>query len=435
MAQNAPIEEPIAIVGSACRFPGGANSPSKLWDLLENPRDVLKEFNPELLNLERFHHDNPEYHGSTNVINKSYVLEEDTRVFDARFFGVSPMEAATMDPQQRQLLETVYESFESAGMTLEELKGSLTSVHVGTMTNDWTVLQLRDTETLPQYTATGTSNSIVSNRISYVFDLKGPSVTIDTACSSSLVALHQAARGLLDGDSEIAVVAGVNIILDPTLFITESKLHMLSPEARSRMWDEAANGYARGEGTASIILKPLSRAIADGDAIEGIVRSTGVNSDGQSPGITMPFAPTQTALIRQTYRRAGLDPLKDPPQYFECHGTGTPAGDPVEARAVSEAFVAPRSATNADNPLLVGSIKTVVGHLEGCAGLAGVLKVLLAIKHRVIPPNLLFNKLNPAISPYYGPLQIPTKAQAWPELPPGTPARASVNSFGFGGTK
>jgi acyl transferase domain-containing protein/NAD(P)-dependent dehydrogenase (short-subunit alcohol dehydrogenase family)/SAM-dependent methyltransferase len=433
MGYPAQAQEPIAIVGSSCRFPGGATSPSKLWQLLEQPRDVLKEFDPERLNLDRFHHTNPEMHGSTNVINKSYILEEDTRLFDAPFFGISPIEAAGMDPQQRQLLETVYEAFETAGLTLEQLRGSLTSVHVGTMTNDWTVIQLRDPETLPQYTATGTANSIVSNRISYVFDLKGPSVTIDTACSSSLVALHQAARGLLDGDSEVAVVAGVNMILDPTLYITESKLHMLSPDARSRMWDKDANGYARGEGTAALVLKTLSKALADGDAIEAIVRSSGVNSDGQSQGITMPSAPTQAALIERTYRQAGLDPRRreDRPQYFECHGTGTPAGDPVEARAVSDVFGA--GATPVE-PLFVGSIKTIIGHLEGCAGLAGVMKVLLAIKHRVIPPNLHFSELNPAIAPYYDSLCIPTAARPWPALPSGVPARASVNSFGFGGT-
>ncbi|RDL32698.1 Polyketide synthase-nonribosomal peptide synthetase [Venustampulla echinocandica] len=434
MTKRSYVEEPIAIVGSACRFPGGSNSPSKLWDLLEQPRDVLKTFDPERLNLERFYHPDGETHGSTNVTNKSYLLEQDTRLFDASFFGITGMEAAGMDPQQRMLLETVYEAFESAGMTLEQLKGSFTSVHVGVMTNDWTSIQLRDPETIPQYTATGTANSIISNRISYVFDLQGPSVTIDTACSSSLVALHQAARGLLDGDGEAAVVAGVNIILDPTLYITESKLHMLSSDSRSRMWDKSASGYARGEGTSALLLKTLSRALRDGDHIEGLIRSTGVNSDGQSPGITMPFAPTQAALIRRTYRRAGLDPIKDRPQYFEAHGTGTPAGDPVEARAISDAFVAAHGPTSFDNPMYVGSIKTVIGHLEGCAGLAGVMKVLLALKHRTIPPNLLFNELNPAIAQYYGPLQIPTTALPWPELPTGTPARASVNSFGFGGT-
>jgi len=232
-----------------------------------------------------------------------------------------------MDPQQRLLLETIYEAIESAGLTLDQLKGSLTSVHVGSMTNDWSTLQLRDLETVPKYAATGTANSIISNRISYVFDLKGPSETIDTACSSSLVALHNAAQGLLCGDSDTAIVAGVNLIFDPSLFITESKLHMLSPDARSRMWDKAANGYARGEGTAAVLLKTLSRALADGDSIEGVIRSSGVNSDGQSPGITMPFAPAQAALIRQTYRRAGLDPIKDRPQYFECHGTGKCSGN------------------------------------------------------------------------------------------------------------
>jgi acyl transferase domain-containing protein len=434
MTKQDYLEEPIAIIGSSCRFPGGASSPSKLWDLLQDPRDVLKEFDPERINLKSFYHNDGEHHGSTNVVNKAYALEEDTRVFDASFFGITPMEARGMDPQQRQLLEIVYEAFESAGMTLEQLRGSLTSVHVGVMTSDWTNIQLRDPETLPQYAATGTANSILSNRISYIFDLKGPSVTVDTACSSSLVALHYAARGLLDGDSDTAVVAGVNLILDPTVYITESKLHMLSPEARSRMWDKEANGYARGEGTAALVLKPLKRALADGDDVEAIIRGSGVNSDGQSPGITMPFAPTQAKLIRQVYRRAGLDPLRDRPQYFECHGTGTPAGDPIEARAISEAFAAGSGAIPTNDPMYVGSIKTIIGHLEGCAGLAGVMKSVLAIKHRIIPPNLHFNELNPAIAPFYGPLRISTTPLPWPKLPPGQPARVSVNSFGFGGT-
>jgi aspyridone synthetase (hybrid polyketide synthase/nonribosomal peptide synthetase) len=431
--QDGRFREPIAVIGSACRFPGACSSPSKLWDLLQQPRDVLKEFHPERLNLSRFHHKSGDTHGATDVGNKSYLLEEDTRLFDAAFFGISPIEAAGMDPQQRILLEAVYETFESAGVTLDELRGSFTSVHVGCMTSDWANIQARDTETVPKYNATGSANSILSNRISYIFDLKGPSETIDTACSSSLVALHNAARGLLNGDCNAAVVAGVNLILDPAPFINESKLHMLSPDARSRMWDKDANGYARGEGAGALLLKTLSQALKDGDHIEGLVRATGVNSDGQSPGITMPYSPTQTALIQQTYARAGLDPIKDRPQYIECHGTGTPAGDPVEARALSNAFIG-HVDKSTENPILVGSIKTVIGHLEGGAGIAGVIKVLLSIKYRVIPPNLLFKDLNPDIAPYYGPLQIPTTAVPWPELPPGTPARASVNSFGFGGT-
>ncbi|KAM3552779.1 hypothetical protein ARSEF4850_007222 [Beauveria asiatica] len=431
------VSEPIAIVGSAYRFPGGCNTPSKLWDLLRQPRDILKEIDPERLNLRRYYHADGETHGSTDVSNRAYTLEEDISRFDASFFGISPLEAASMDPQQRTLLEVVYESTESAGIPLDKLRGSLTSVHVGVMTTDWAQMQRRDPETMPQYTATGIASSIISNRISYVFDLKGASETIDTACSSSLVALHNAARALQSGDCEKAIVAGVNLILDPDPFIYESKLHMLSPDSRSRMWDAAANGYARGEGAAAVLLKTLGRALRDGDRIEGVVRSTYVNSDGLSSGLTMPSSAAQTALIRQTYRKAGLDPVTDRPQFFECHGTGTKAGDPVEARAISDAFLPghkTKGAATVDAPLYVGSIKTVVGHLEGCAGLAGVIKVLLSLKHAMIPPNLWFNELNPEIARYYGPLEIPTTAIPWPELAPGTPFRASVNSFGFGGT-
>nr|A0JJU1.1 RecName: Full=Tenellin synthetase; Short=TENS; AltName: Full=Hybrid PKS-NRPS synthetase tenS; AltName: Full=Tenellin-type 2-pyridones biosynthesis cluster protein S [Beauveria bassiana]CAL69597.1 nonribosomal peptide synthase [Beauveria bassiana] len=438
-SESHSVSEPIAIIGSAYRFPGGCNTPSKLWDLLRQPRDILKEIDPERLNLRRYYHPDGETHGSTDVANKAYTLEEDISRFDASFFGISPLEAASMDPQQRTLLEVVYESTETAGIPLDKLRGSLTSVHVGVMTTDWAQMQRRDPETMPQYTATGIASSIISNRISYIFDLKGASETIDTACSSSLVALHNAARALQSGDCEKAIVAGVNLILDPDPFIYESKLHMLSPDARSRMWDAAANGYARGEGAAAVVLKTLGHALRDGDRIEGVIRSTFVNSDGLSSGLTMPSSAAQTALIRQTYRKAGLDPVRDRPQFFECHGTGTKAGDPVEARAISDAFLPPShrtngAATTVDAPLYVGSIKTVVGHLEGCAGLAGLVKVLLSLKHGIIPPNLWFDKLNPEIARYYGPLQIPTKAIPWPKLAPGTPLRASVNSFGFGGT-
>lgn len=222
-----PIQqEPIAVVGMACRFPGGATSPSKLWQLLREPRDVLKEFDPDRLNLKRFYHPDGDVHGCTNVQNKAYLLEDDTRVFDAFFFGISPFEASGMDPQQRLLLEVVYEAFESAGAVLDQLKGALTSVHVGAMTADYASIQLRDLENAPKYTATAIADSFLSNGISYIFDLMGPSETIDTACSSSLVALHNAVSGLIAGDCETAVVAGVNLILDSACFINESKLHM-----------------------------------------------------------------------------------------------------------------------------------------------------------------------------------------------------------------
>lgn len=431
------MPEPIAVIGSSCRFPGGASDPSKLWDLLEQPRDVLTSFPPERLNLKRFYHHNGEHHGSTDVEGCAYLLEEDWREFDASFFNINPREAESMDPQQRILLESVYEAIESSGYRLDQMNGSRTSVHVGIMTADFADLQLRDTETLPTYHATGTARSILSNRISYFFNLKGPSVTVDTACSSSLVALHQAVQGLRSGDAQTAIVAGANLILEPAMFIAESKLHMLSADSRSRMWDKSANGYARGEGFAALLLKPLSEAIADGDAIEGVIRETGVNSDGRSAkGITNPSAEAQTALIRETYRRAGLDILKDRCQFFECHGTGTLAGDPVEARAIRDAFFPPgteQSVSTSTAPLYVGSVKTIIGHLEGCAGLAGVLKALLAVRHRKIPPNMHFTELNPEIAPFYERMEIPTAALPWPSSA-SEPARASVNSFGFGGT-
>ncbi|KAF4163071.1 hypothetical protein CNMCM6936_001266 [Aspergillus lentulus] len=425
--------DPIAIVGMACRFPGGSNTPSKLWNLLKTPYDVLQEFPPSRLNLNRFYHAQGTNHGSTNVTNRSYLLDEDVKAFDAKFFSISSPEAESMDPQQRILLETVYEAMESAGWTLEDVHGSQTSVHVGAMNADYTDIQNRDTETMSKYNATGTVRSILSNRVSYVFDLHGPSVTIDTACSSSLVALHQAMHSLRSGDCDSAIVGGVNLILDPAMFIAESKLSMLSAESRSRMWDQAANGYARGEGIAALILKPLSQALQHGDPIQAIVRATGVNSDGRSSGITMPTAAAQTALIRQTYKQAGLDPLIDRPQFFECHGTGTQAGDPIEARAIRDAFF-PTETSDEVAPLFVGSVKTVIGHTEGCAGLAGVLKAVLAIRNQTIPPNLLFNQLSDSVRPFYGRLQIPTTSLPWPDTISGSPKRASVNSFGFGGT-
>ncbi|KAK5996196.1 Hybrid PKS-NRPS synthetase lepA [Cladobotryum mycophilum] len=428
------MAEPIAIIGTACRFPGSASSPSKLWELLETPRDVVREYPPERMNFQNFHSEDGEAHGRTDVKNRAYLLEEDVRHFDAAFFRINPKEAAGMDPQQRILLETVYEAFESAGWTLDDVGGSQTSVHVGVMTDDWYLIQGRDAETLGSHAATGLSRSLLSNRISYAFDLKGPSMTVDTACSSSLVALHLAVQGIRKGEASQAIVAGTNLLMDPHWFITESSLHMLSPDSRSRMWDKDAKGYARGEGCAAVVLKSLSQAIKDGDHIECIIRETAVNQDGRTNGVTMPSPVAQASLIRQTYQNAGLDILTDRCQYFECHGTGTQAGDPVESQAIRDAFFPePRNNINASAPLYCGSVKTVLGHLEGCAGLAGLLKASLAIQHKIIPPNLLFDELNPKVEPFYKNLQVPKKSIPWPETN-NEPRRASVNSFGFGGT-
>ncbi|GIZ42216.1 hypothetical protein CKM354_000549200 [Cercospora kikuchii] len=432
------MPEPIAVVGSSCRFPGGASTPSKLWQLLKNPRDVLSDIPKDRLGLGAFYHEDGEHHGSTNVVAKAYLLEEDPRLFDGPFFNINPMEADAMDPQQRLLLESVYECIESAGYPLDKMRGSATSVYVGCMTNDYSDIQGRDLEIINRYHGTGSTRSILSNRISYVFDLRGPSVTMDTACSSSLAALHFAVQSLRNGESTSSIVGGVNLIFDSTSYISESKLHMLSPTSRSSMWDDSADGYARGEGVSALMLKTLSQAVADGDHIECIIRETGMNSDGRTTGMTMPSGDAQATLIRDTYARAGLDlNLKsDRPQYFEAHGTGTMAGDPQEARGIYSAFFGQNSDDSAEEEyetkLFCGSIKTVIGHLEGCAGLAGLLKASLAIQNGVIPPNLLFQRLNPDIKPFYHRLQVPTEALPWPSGI--SPRRASVNSFGFGGT-
>ncbi|KAF4830071.1 Hybrid PKS-NRPS synthetase lepA [Colletotrichum tropicale] len=428
--------EPIAIIGLAHRFPGGANTPAKLWEVLNSRQDLSREPDPDRLNLQKFHNTNGEHHGSSNV-TKSYFLDEDPRLFDTTFFNVSPLEAEAMDPQQRLLLETVYEATESAGTPIERFQGSRCSVFVGVMTGDYETIQYRDTEDLSHYTASGTSRAILANRISYFFDLSGSSICLDTACSSSLVAMHLAVQDLRSGAAETAVVAGTNLIFGPDMYISESKLRMLSPTGKCQMWDAMADGYARGEGVAALLLKPLSKALRDNDPIQAVIRNSGVNSDGRTPGITMPSAMAQARLTTETYRAAGLDPSKaeDRCQYFEAHGTGTQAGDPTEARGIFESFFAAKGAADAEvSPLYVGSVKTVVGHLEGCAGLAGVIKVLLAMKHDTIPPNLHLRSLNPKIQPYQRVLKVPTEPTPWPTRADGQPKRGSVNSFGFGGT-
>ncbi|KAK6836159.1 putative polyketide synthase [Apiospora arundinis] len=432
------LPEPIAIVGISHRFPGGASTNERFWELLSNPTATNLSRPPpaERLNLSKYYHPNHDQHGSTPV-SAAYFLDEDPTLFDNSFFSISPLEAEAMDPQQRLLLETIFEASEGAGITLEQLRGSHCSVFVGVMTADYELIQYRDTEDISTYTATGTARSILANRISHFFDLRGQSTVIDTACSSSLVALHLAVQDIRSGNSKLAVVAGCNLMLGPDMFISESKLHMLSPTGTCKMWDSGADGYARGEGVASLILKPLSAALKDGDPIRAVIRHTGVNSDGRTQGITVPSASAQAYLIRQTYEGAGLDPLKmeDQCQYFEAHGTGTKAGDPQEARGISEAFF-PGNSSDMGNtrPLLVGSAKTVIGHLEGCAGLAGIIKTVLAMQHETVLPNLHLNNVNPDVAPYMRYLQVPTSPVSWPTPAAGHPKRASVNSFGFGGT-
>lgn len=430
--------EPIAIIGSACRFAGGIASPSQLWEVLRAPRDLCREIPGDRFNAASFYHPDGSYHGRTNV-KHAYMLEGELGTFDAEFFGIKPVEAQAIDPQQRFLLEVAYEALENAGLPLDRLKGSDTGTFVGAMSYDFGAMVLRDLSDLPVYAATGTGASLLSNRLSYFFDWHGPSVTLDTACSSSLVAVHLAVQALRAGESRTVLACGSNLILGPENFIIESKLKMLSPSGRSRMWDQNADGYARGEGVGVLVLKTLRNALEDGDAIECVIRETAVNQDGASDhaGITMPHAPSQEALIRATYTRAGLDLRnpKDGPQFFEAHGTGTPAGDPIEAEAMYKAISQHREIRgDITSPLYVGSIKTVLGHTEGTAGVAALMKTSQALKHGVVPPNLLFEKVSSRVAPFYKAVEIPTVAKPWPQLNEGDGVRrASVNSFGFGG--
>ena len=437
MAPSGQTQEPIAIIGAGCRFSGRASRPSKLWELLKSPVNAASKIPTERFNVNAFYHPDGPHHGTTNVTESYFISEGDIRHFDAQFFNTPPTEADPMDPQHRQLLEVVYEALEDSGLTVEGMQGSDTAVYVGLMCNDYSAISGRDFDYIPTYGATGIAASNASSRVSYFFDWHGACMTIDTACSSSLIALHQAVQTLRSGASTVAVAAGTNLLLDPLPYVSESNLNMLSPTGRSRMWDADADGYARGDGVAAVVLKRLSQALRDGDQVDCIIRETGANQDGRTKGITMPSGVAQTAMIRDTYARAGLDPTNplERCQYFEAHGTGTPAGDPQEASALDATFFKPSDEQRDPNDILfVGSAKTVVGHTEGTAGLAGILKAYLALKHKIIPPNLLFNQLSPKVEPFYRNLRILTEAQPWPSLPEGVPRRASVNSFGFGGS-
>lgn len=430
-------QEPIAIIGAGCRLPGSSHRPSKLWELLQKPSVVAVETPADRFSNNAFYHPDGTRGGSTNVRESYFITDKNIRHFDAQFFSFHTSEAEAIDPQHRHLLEIVYEALEDAGLSMTEMQGSNTAVFVGQMCNDYSFVVNRDFDQIPKYGAPGLAPSNASSRVSYFFDWHGPTMTIDTACSSSLVALNQAVQALRDGTSDIAVAAGTNLILDPVNYITESNIGMLSPTGRSRMWDIDADGYARGEGVVAIVLKPLSAALRDGDTIDSLIRSIGCNHDGKTQGLTVPSGVAQAALIRDTYIKAGLDPSvsTDRCQYFEAHGTGTPAGDPQEALALDRAFFpADNHSGSGDDVLYVGSIKTVVGHTEGTAGLAGVLKAVCALKCGIIPPNLLLNRLSPTVEPYYRHLRILNESIPWPVLPDGVPRRASVNSFGFGGS-
>ncbi|KAH7394644.1 thiolase-like protein [Pyrenochaeta sp. MPI-SDFR-AT-0127] len=336
-----------------------------------------------------------------------------------------------MDPMQRLLLEVTYEALENSGTPLSRVSGSKTSCFVGCFTKDYEEMQWRDMELAPKYQSTGASQTMLSNRLSYFFDMKGPSITLDTACSSGLVAVHLACQSLRTGESSMAVVGGSNLILSPDIQIEMSDMHFLSPDSISYALDERASGYARGEGVGAVILKPLDLALRDNDLIRAVIRGTAASSDGRTPGITMPSKEAQIHLIRSAYKAAGCDVSQT--GYFEAHGTGTAAGDPIETGAIGEVFAAHRSlaADGAAIPLSIGSLKANIGHLGGASGIAGLIKAILSVEKGTIAPNIWFQRGNPAIDFEGWRLQAPTETKDWPLE---GLRRASVNSFGYGGT-
>jgi acyl transferase domain-containing protein len=361
-------------------------------------------------------------------IRGGHFLKQDLAAFDAPFFAISAAEAKSMDPMQRILIEVVYEAMENAGIPMSTFAGSNTSCYVGCFTNDYDGLLKRDIELSPKYHSVGTGPAILSNRISFCFDLKGPSMTIDTACSSSLVAVHLACQSLRAGESKAAIIGATNVILNPEMHIGMTNMHFLSPDSVCYTFDERANGYARGEGMAALILKPLHDAIQNGDTIRAVIRGSAANQDGKTAGIMLPSKSAQVSLIKTAYEQAGCDPSLT--GYFEAHGTGTAVGDPIEASAIG-ATLGQYRPDGEEGKLFVGSVKTNIGHLEGTSGLAGLIKAVLSMERGTILPNIWFKKGNPAIDFDGCRIRVPIEAVPWPV--PGL-RRASINSFGYGGT-
>jgi amino acid adenylation domain-containing protein len=417
--------EPLAIVGIGCRFPGGVDDWRSFWELLEEGRDAVVETPEDRWSRRKFYRSGKARPGKTQSRWGGHVSGLDD--FDPQFFGISPREAAGMDPQQRMLLEVAWRAIEDSGRDARGLAGQPVAVFVGISSFDQAVatLSLQDRGVLDAYSNTGGSSSIAANRISYCFDLRGPSVAVDTACSSSLVAVHLACESIHRGESRMALAGGVNALLMPDFSVAFSQLGVLSPDGRCKTFDSRANGYVRSEGAGMVLIKPLADAVRDGDLVYAVIRATALNQDGRTPGLTVPSQAAQEALVREACRRAGVDPADV--QYVEAHGTGTPVGDPIEANALGAVLSVGRPV---DRPCWIGSVKTNIGHMEAAAGIASVIKVSLALHHRRIPAHLHFLEANPAIDFERLKLRVPTSSVPWPDA---TPRIAGINGFGYGG--
>ncbi|KAH6857080.1 hypothetical protein B0I37DRAFT_301053 [Chaetomium sp. MPI-CAGE-AT-0009] len=422
MAANTPI----AIIGMSCRFAGDVDNPEKLWNLLAEGRSAWSEIPKDRFNLDGFHHPNFEKLNGTNVVG-GHFLKEDVGLFDAHFFSLSAETAAALDPQFRLQLESTYEALESAGISLQDVAGSNTSVYAGSFFRDYHESLVRDPDALPRFLLMGTGAAMASNRLSHFFDLRGPSMSVDTGCSTTLTALHQGCQSLKTGESDMSIVGGANVMFNPDMFLAMSSMTLISKDGKSYAFDSRANGYGRGEGSATVILKRLDDALRDGDPIRAVIRESGVNQDGKTETITTPSGEAQEALVRECYRRAGLDPSQT--AYFEAHGTGTPTGDPIEVAAIASVF---KDTRTHGEPLRIGSVKTNIGHTETASGVAAIIKVALALEKGQIPPSINFEKPNAKLHLDEWKLKVPTSLESWPE--PDGVRRASINNFGYGGS-
>lgn len=423
-----PRRDPIAIVGIGCRYPGTTTSPEEFWQFILDKRDGFKDIPADRWNLERFHDSGDGIEGTAKPRQGAFLEKEDIRGFDAPFFNFSPREAECIDPQQRLLLQVAWESLEDANIPPTRWSGQQIGVYMGGFTIDNYLLQCSSENYLKIDQSSATSSTLVmlSNRLSYFFDFKGPSFTIDTACSSSLVAFNYACQDLWNNKTEAALVGGVNAMLFPSLTVTMSKGGFLSPDSRSKTFDALANGYARGEGAGVVVLKPLSKAIEDGDRIYATIASTGVNQDGRSAGIASPNGESQGNLIKTVLDDGNINP--DDIVLVEAHGTGTAVGDPTEINALGDAL-GPRNDTQSR---YISSIKGNIGHQEAGAGVAGVIKTALSLYHDTVPPQASLNEVNPALELDFGSFDIPRQPERLVQQD--APKLACINSFGYGGT-
>src|SRR5690242_10527299 len=416
----------FAIVGYAARFPGAPDADG-FWDLLREGRDAISEVPKDRWDVDEFF--DPEPGAPGKVVTRRAGFVDDVTGFDAPFFGLSTREVRLMDPQHRLLLETAWRAVEHSGTAPTALANTNTGVFVGLATHDYLGMA-SDELTYPEieaYMAIGTSNAAAAGRISYRLGLQGPAVAVDTACSSSLVAIHQACQALRLGECDLALAGGANVLLTPATMITFSSAHMLAPDGRCKTFDAAADGYVRGEGCGIIVIKRLEDAIRDGDRIRAVIRGSAINQDGASGGLTVPNGVAQQRVISDALVRAGLEP--GDVDYLEAHGTGTSLGDPIEAQAAGAVLGAGREP---GEPLLMGSVKTNIGHLEAAAGIAGVLKVVLSLENELLPQHLHFQNPSPHIP--WDRLAVEVVKEATPWERNGAPRIAGVSSFGFAGT-